>query len=106
MVVATRGRAGVLRRAAARSGVMSGCDIRGRPYARLESLNIGDMVELDDGFTCHAAGIVEVKYDPADTSDPFYFNCVGEAGEPQKHFLVGQLDEDGFLVGIYPVARP
>lgn len=85
---------------------MSGTDVNGRPYARLEQLKPGDMVELDDGFTCHEAGIVEVKEDADEPDDTLYFDCVDDDGRPHRHHLVGQLDDDGFLVGVYSVARP
>lgn len=84
---------------------MSSTDVNGRAYARLDELKPGDMVELDDGFTCHDAGIVEVKADAAEPDDRLYFDCVDDNGRPQQHHLVGQLDDDGYLVGIYPVAK-
>lgn len=33
-----------------------GKDIGGRPYARLHEIKAGDIIELDDGFTCIPAG--------------------------------------------------
>jgi hypothetical protein len=78
-------------------------DAAGRPWARLSEPMPGDKVELDSGFTCHAAGIVEVKEDPDHPTD-LYFDCVDEDGEPQKHLLSGQADDGEHLVGIYHAA--
>lgn len=69
-------------------------DRHGRDYARLDALKAGDLVELDDGFTCHPPGIARI----AAGADGFlYFACDGG-----HHVLTGQLDDDGYLIGIYP----
>lgn len=79
------------------------CDTYGRPWAKLSGLREGDRIELDDGFTCHDAGIVELKRD----DDGLYFECAGPEDEPDSvdkpchHYLDGQADDGEHLVGIY-----
>lgn len=70
-------------------------DINGRKYAKLSALKVGDKVELDDGFTCHKAGIVEIiKSDIGKLG----FKC--SAG---FHEISGQADDGEHCVGVYRV---
>jgi hypothetical protein len=63
-----------------------------RTFAKLSELKAGDTIELDGGFSCHPAGKVLVE----SCYGYLYFRC-----SRNKHFLSGQLDESGNLVGIY-----
>ncbi len=58
---------------------------------RLEDLMPNDTIVLDSGFTCCGAGYKTVMSD----DHGLYFEC--DAG---KHYLDGQIGEDGFLVGV------
>lgn len=71
-------------------------DTNGREYAKLADLKVGDMIEIDAGFTCAPAGIHEVRA----ISDGLYFKC-----DETYHLLEGQLDPDGYLVGIYQTPK-
>jgi hypothetical protein len=72
---------------------------------RLEDLNVGDVVIVDGGFDCMSAGPKVVH---ADERGELYVPCLGPIGAdgtpedpgPCQHFLAGQEDEDGSLVGI------
>ncbi len=66
-------------------------DKAGRAYAKLSELKPGDKVELDDGFTCHPAGVV-ILYQ----RNGLYFDC-HEGG----HNLLGQADDGEHCVGVY-----
>ncbi len=78
-------------------------DKNGREYAKLDDLKAGDVVELDGGFPCHAAGTVQLfNFDRV--GKVLFFWCNGPDGEsksPEKHFIDGQDDGDGHCVGIY-----
>lgn len=71
-------------------------DTQGREYAKLSYLEEGDLVEVDEGFTCMSKGEVKtVKY----KLNGLYIEC-----KEGKHFLSGQLhDTENFLIGIYKV---
>lgn len=58
---------------------------------KLEDLNEGDIITLDDGFTCNDADPAEVKKDEYG----LYIDC-----DEGKHYLDGQEDENGELIGI------
>ena len=73
--------------------VMIGYDKNGKPYAKLSDLKEGDVVIPDGGFDCMAKG--DHRKIIAD-GDRLYVNC----GKGQ-HFLDGQDDGDGYLVGLY-----
>ncbi len=60
-------------------------------WARLTNLRAGMEVEIDGGFPCHPGGIVTLLDD-----DGLYFKCVSG-----RHYLAGQLDENGHVVGVY-----
>lgn len=70
-------------------------DKNGRPYAKLSELKAGDKIELDAGFSCHGAGVVEIKQNTLGT---LYFEC-----EDGNHRLDGQADDGEHLIGIYRV---
>jgi hypothetical protein len=73
---------------------------------QLSDIKAGDAIQLDAGFTCRAAGPVEVK---AAADGKLYFDCAGpdaDAGHGHKHFLDGQEDDSGELVGISPAPSP
>ncbi len=69
----------------------------GREWARLSKLKPGDKVEIDDGFTCNAAGIYIVAGD----ARGLYIPC-SEGG----HHLDGQADDGEHCVGIWPAGAP
>ncbi len=58
---------------------------------KLDDLKAGDTITLDGGFTCIPAGLVVVEED----KDGKFFKC-----HEGKHYLDGQEDEAGHLVGI------
>lgn len=69
-------------------------DIQNRPYARLSQLKPGDIVIVDDGFTCMTAWS-EKEIRTGDCG--LYIEC-----EKGIHTIDGQLDIDGAaLIGIY-----
>jgi hypothetical protein len=57
---------------------------------RLRDVNAGDVLVADNGFTCIHQGLYEVKED----SGRLYVDC-----RDGKHFLDGQDDGDGILIG-------
>lgn len=69
-------------------------DKQGREYLKLSEAKEGQIVELDDGFTCHEAGKVELK---ADVEGKLYFVC-----SEHMHMIDGQADDGINCVGIYP----
>ena len=71
-------------------------DLNGRPYARLDQLKAGDKVETDGDFTCRPAG--QVSTVEQDDNGPLYIPC-----NEDRHDLDGQLDEKGYLIGVYKV---
>ena len=89
-------------------------DTSGREYARLGQLKSGDVVQVDEGFTCLSpAEVCEVHED----EDGLFVYCGGpqdtEAARPrarkrcERHYLDGQLCDDpadDSLVGVYPHA--
>lgn len=62
---------------------------------RLTDLKTGDRVIVDGGFDCMTQGIHPLQYDSRE--DAFFLHCVRG-----KHYLSGQEDNDGELVGISP----
>ena len=69
-------------------------DAQGRPYAKISELKAGDIIELDDGFTCAVAGQRVLKT----TSRGLAFDCdEGEAA----HAIDGQADDGEHCIGIY-----
>lgn len=58
---------------------------------KMEDLKAGENVKLDGGFTCAKEGLHEVHQD----DHGHYFIC-----DEGKHYLDGQEDEDGNLVGV------
>ena len=69
-------------------------DIHGRLYAILKNCRCGDKLEADGGFDCIQKGtILIIDYDRG-----FYVPCT-----EGSHYLEGQLDETGSLVGFYPI---
>lgn len=77
-------------------------DINGRDYLKLADAKDGQLVELDDGFTCHAPGNVTLykkeHYVSGTVCWGLYFNC--DEGE---HYIDGQADDGINCVGIYPL---
>lgn len=58
----------------------------------------GDVLIADGGFTCIQTGSpLAVKAD----EDGLYFSCASG-----KHYLDGQEDENGDLIGLKPVGGP
>jgi hypothetical protein len=71
-------------------------DIYNRQYARLADLKVGDYVEVDGGFTCMTRG--EKKKVKKGIANLLYIDCDGGG-----HYLIEQIDRDGFLIGIFQV---
>lgn len=90
---------------------MPDTDINGRAYARAGTVKENDWLECDGGFDCLRAGdIKQVKRfagdspnrDPKDPLARLYIECQHEG---HRHFINGQCDDnDGALVGLYPVS--
>jgi len=57
----------------------------------LNDLKAGETVKLDGGFTCVKEGLHQVHQDEGG----YYFIC-----DEGKHYLEGQEDENGNLVGV------
>lgn len=70
-------------------------DIRGRPYAKLNNVRAGNYLELDNDFTC-MSGTVCVGIDD---EEKLYVPC-----RSGRHYLDGQLNDAGYLVGMYLVS--
>lgn len=68
-------------------------DLNGRKYLRLADAREGQMVELDDGFTCHCEGKVELL----NNEHGLYFLC-----EDGTHHIHDQADDGIHCIGIYP----
>lgn len=71
-------------------------DSKGMEYVRLSELQAGAKVQVDDAFTCLRVGTHRVVQE--DEEMELYISC--DAG---KHYLDGQLLQDGTLLGIYNV---
>lgn len=61
-------------------------------YLKFEDVKEGDTVIIDEGFNCMKAGKKRVY---ADEEEDLYIEC-----DYGNHYLVGQEDEKGFLIGI------
>ena len=59
---------------------------------RLSTLQAGEQLQCDGGFTCVNRGEVVTVHE---ADDGLYFRCSGG-----RHYLRGHLDEDGCLVGL------
>lgn len=71
-------------------------DVHGREYAQLDKLNVGDKLEVDGDFTCmHGGDIKEVM---RNKNGELYVKC---SLDTQEHYLCGQDDGNGYLVGMY-----
>lgn len=64
---------------------------------KLRDLKAGDSVFADGGFTCLRGGFHFVEAD----GDGLFIQC-----DDGKHYLVGQENENGELVGLYPGLDP
>lgn len=74
-------------------------DKQGREYLKLDNAKAGMVVELDDGFTCHAAGKVTLEEDETG----IYFTCKeNHHVEENHHYIDGQADDGVYCIGIYP----
>jgi hypothetical protein len=75
-------------------------DINGRPYARVQTVKAGDLVETDGDFTCMDEGKRQTVL--ADKNrhgfKRLYVECRCPGG---RHYLCQQLGDDGELVGLY-----
>ena len=69
-------------------------DTKGRPWAKLSELKVGDKIETDVGFDCIGA---ETRFVCVD-DDGLYFVC-----KEGRHYLTGQTVDDEHLIGIYKV---
>jgi hypothetical protein len=63
-----------------------------RHYAKLSEISTGDMIEIDGGFTCQKAGRYMVHFSKKGP----WFMC-----DDGRHYLDGQADDDGYLIGIW-----
>lgn len=70
-------------------------DSNGREYLKLSEASKGQIVELDDGFTCHKAGNVTLH---ADDKGELWFDC-----DDGGHHISGQADDGIHCIGIYPL---
>ena len=68
-------------------------DLSGRAYAKLSELKAGDIIELDEGFTCQRPSKVKVF---ADERGILCFAC-----DEGNHRLDGQADDGEHCVGVY-----
>lgn len=82
-------------------------DLNGRPYARREAVKPGDFLVADGGFTCMSEG--ERKQVRADKKghgfERLFIVCDwNEDGtrHRHRHYLAGQDEGDGGLIGLYP----
>lgn len=71
---------------------MARYDTQGREYLWYLDLKFLNQIEIDDGFTCHKAGMVAVW----NNHNRPYFLC-----DDGQHFIDGQDDGDGYCVGCY-----
>lgn len=65
---------------------------------KLSKIKPGDKLIADGGFTCMKENDVKTVFKASD--DPVYgglFICCSH----DRHYLSGQLDSEGFLVGLY-----
>lgn len=82
----------------------------GKAWAHSKTVKAGDKLQCDGGFTClgdgevvtvhHHAGDLP-NHDPEYLKEPIarlYIPC-----KDGKHFIDGQIGDDGELVGLYPV---
>lgn len=68
-------------------------DVNGRPYAKLNELQPGDKVQVDDGFTCmHPWAVKTVHFNK---HGPYVW-CSG-----WHHHLDGQVDDGVHCTGVY-----
>ena len=72
-------------------------DVLGRTYIKYAALCENTLIELDDGFDCHKAGLARVLLNPEGRA---FFYC--EAG---RHHLDGQADDGIHCIGVYPVPK-
>jgi len=75
-------------------------DTSGRPYARLSALKPGDLVIVDDGFTCMKRWSERAVVEEADLADGVRW--LGVRCRSGIHLFIGQLQADGdTLIGVY-----
>lgn len=82
---------------------MASHDLQGREYAKLNEINIGDKIEIDDGFDCSTPGIYTVE---GDAHNLFWRCNQGEHSfiNLNNGFRMSAQDNgDGYLMGIYKV---
>jgi len=72
-------------------------DASGTPYLKFQDVVVGMEVHFDSGFTCTTEGTHTVQ---ADDTGRLFVPC-----RNGKHFLSGQENEDGYLVGITAVPK-
>ena len=61
---------------------------------KLSDLKAGSFIQLDDGFPCRGPGPALIYH----SDDGLYFECTRG-----RHYLSGQEDEEGNLIGISPI---
>jgi len=80
---------------------MSLADKNGRPWAHLQTIKPGDFLVADGDFSCMKEG--ERRQVRADKNghgfDRLFISCCDEHG---RHYLYGQVGDDGELIGFYP----
>jgi hypothetical protein len=65
---------------------------------KMADIQVGGRIVIDGGFTCQDSKEMEVK---ADSKGDLYFEC-----DHGKHYLDGQEDEHGNLVGVLSYTPP
>ncbi len=72
-------------------------DIKGRPYAKLSKLRPGQLIELNNGFTCTKARTCTIHLDK---DNRLFFSC-----DDGLHYLDGQADDGEHCIGVYAHAQ-
>lgn len=69
-------------------------DTKGVPWAHSDTCKAGDQLKCDGGFTCIETGAVVTVH--ANKGGELFVPCADG-----QHYLIGQVGEDGELVGMY-----
>ncbi len=84
-------------------------DVNGREYAKVENVKAGDILQVDGDF--EGCFVPWSKLKVHETKDglalmhnaPECGACGGDnLGEDCPHLLEGQIDPEGYLIGMYP----
>lgn len=69
------------------------CDRKGRPWAKLSEVKVGDLLEADNGFNCIESN---TPHTVCEDHEGLYIACA-----EGYHFLKGQADDGEHLIGLY-----